>query len=136
MYGETGVMRSRAQQLREQAADVRTTAIRLLAQTEDLDWTGRAADTLRERVRNQAAHLRDVATHHETAAESLDRHLREVDGLKDAIAQRERRAQALLSDARIAASDAQDLPGDRRTRDFTPPPSGHRDWLTAELPGL
>lgn len=127
MYGDTEAMRRRAAQLREQGIDIRLTADRLVARTEAVAWTGRAADAMRERIRERASHLRDVATRHETAAESLERHLLEVDALKDAIAARERRAGTLVQDA---------APDDRAVAAFTPPPAGHRDWLTVELPGL
>ena len=60
MYGDSGVMRKRAAQLREQAGDIRALADHLVAQTEGVAWTGRAADAMRERVRDRAAHLRDV----------------------------------------------------------------------------
>lgn len=147
MYGDSGVMRRRAHQLREQGSDIRMTADQLVAQTESIAWTGRAADAMRERIRDRAAHLRDVATAHETAADSLDRHRSAVDALKDAIDQRERRADTLVQDARarLAALDAHDdpdgvrreaAPEDTRLAGFTPPPAGHKDWLTVELPGL
>lgn len=126
MYGDIEVMRRRAAQLREQGADIRATADALVAQTEGIQWTGRAADAMRERIRDRSSRLREVADRHETAAESLERHLLEVDTQKDAIAQRERRAEALVQDAT----------DEDRTRPFTPPPTGHKDWLTVELPGL
>lgn len=147
MYGDTGIMRRRAQQLREQGADIRLVADQLVGQTESIAWTGRAADAMRERIRERASHLRDVATRHEIAAESLDRHVREVDALKDAIAERERRADSMIHDARarVARVDAANDPDgvrrepareDTRLADFTPPPAGHKDWLSVELPGL
>ena len=66
MYGDTGVMRKRAAQLREQAGDIRSLADHLVAQTEGVAWTGRAADAMRERVRDRAAQLREVAAAHDT----------------------------------------------------------------------
>ena len=126
MYGDTDVMRKRAAQLREQGVDIRAMADRLVAQTEGIGWTGRAADALGERMRERAVHLRDVAARHDGAAESLEAHLLEVDRLKDGIAAAERKAEVLVSEA----------PGDRSTTDFTPPPPGHKDWLAVELPGL
>jgi hypothetical protein len=126
MYGDTDVMRRRAAQLREQGVDIRTIADRLVAQTEGIGWTGRAAESLSERMRERAAHLRDVAARHDGAAESLEAHLLEVDRLKDGIAIAEHKAAYLLAES----------PGDRSTVDFTPPPPGHKDWLAAELPEL
>ena len=127
MYGDVEVMRRRSAQLREQGAEIRVTADRLVAQTEAIPWTGRAADAMRERIRDRSTRLREVADRHENAADSLVRHLLEIDAEKDAITQRERRAEALVQDA---------APDDRARTDFTPPPAGHKDWLTVELPGI
>lgn len=126
MYGDSGAMRRRAAQLREQGEDIRLAADRLVARTEAVPWTGRAADAMRERIHERASALRDVASRHEDAAESLERHLLEVDALKDDIAARQRRAEALVRDA----------PREGPVAAFTPPPAGHKDWLTTELPGL
>ncbi len=148
MYGDADVMRKRADQLREQAVDLRGLADLLVAQTEAIGWTGRAADSMRERVRERATHLRAAAAQHDTAADSLDRHLQEVDTVKDAIVDIERRATTLVADARTrvaridAANDAE--PDVRRVADaddqtlaaFTPPRTGHKDWLAVSLPGL
>lgn len=112
MYGDTDVMRRHAARLREQGVDLRSLADRLVAQTESAGWTGRAADALAERIRERATHLRDVAARHDGAADSMEAHLEEVDRLKEAIADAERRA---------------GVDG--------PPPSGHKDWLTLDLPG-
>jgi septal ring factor EnvC (AmiA/AmiB activator) len=124
MYGDTDAMRRRAGQLREQGAEVRALADRLVAQVDALDWSGRAAVALRARVRERAGLLRSCAGQHENAAESLERHLAEVDRLKDSIAGIERRAGSLVAE-------------DPALRDrFTPPPPGHKAWLTISLPGL
>jgi chromosome segregation ATPase len=120
MYGDTELMRKRAAELREQGVDLRAMADRLVARTEDVGWTGRAADALAERIRDRAAHLRDIAARHDAAAESLEAHLLEVDRLKDAIARAERRADHLAEDGRA----------------FPVPPPGHKDWLAVDLPGL
>lgn len=125
MYGDTELMRKRVAQLREQGVDLRAMADRLVARTESVGWTGRAAGALEVRVQDRAAHLRDVAARHETAADALEAHLLEVDRLKDAIALAERRADRLVTDR----------PGDDR-RGFSPPAPGHKDWLTVDLPGL
>jgi hypothetical protein len=150
MYGDSDVMRRRADHLREQAVDLRALADQLVAQTEGIGWTGRAADSMRERVRERATHLRAAAAQHDTAADSLDRHVQEVDAIKDAIVDRERKASTLVADARTrvaridAANEAEADPAVRRVPDaddqtlaaFTPPPSGHKDWLAVSLPGL
>lgn len=147
MYGDTGVMRRRAAQLREQGADIRSMADLLAGQMDGIAWTGRAADAMRERIRERAAHLRDVAVRHAVAADSLERHLAAVDSLKEQIATTERRADALVLDARSRVAGAaraldadgvgrEPAPEDRRLAEFTPPPPGHKDWLTVELPGL
>lgn len=124
MYGDTGVMRRRASQLREQGISVRHQADRLVAQMDAIAWTGRAAEAMRERIRERAAHLRDAAARHDTAAESLERHSRDVEARKEQIVAVQRRAEALSSD------------GDPRLASFSPPPPGHRDWLAVDLPGL
>lgn len=122
MYGDTGVMRRRATQLREQGTDVRLQADQLVAQMDAIVWTGRAAEAMRERIRERAAHLRDVAAGHETAAESLERHAHDVEEIKERIVAVQRRAETLGADS------------DPRMAAFTPPPPGHRDWLDVELP--
>jgi len=148
MYGDADLIRRRADQLREQAVDLRGLADLLVAQTEAIPWRGRAADAMRERVRERAGHLRTAAGDHDTAADSLERHAAEVERLKEAIADVERRATTLIADARtrvarVAAAneaepDVQRVPDadDQALADFTPPPSGHKDWLAVSLPGL
>jgi uncharacterized protein YggE len=92
-------------------------------------------------------HLRASAVRHDTAAETLERHAQEVDALKDAIAAVQRRATALVEDARtrvarLARADDPDgvrrepAPADRVLTSFEAPPPGHRDWLGVSLPGL
>lgn len=122
MYGDADLMRRRVDQLREQAVDLRALADHLVAQTEAVPWTGRAASAMRERVKERAAHLRAAAADHDTAADSLARHVQEVVTLKDAIADAERRATGLA--------------GDPAQTGFSPPPSGHKEWLAVSLPGL
>lgn len=150
MYGDTDVMRRRADQLREQGSDVRAVADRLVAQAEAIGWSGRAAESMRERVRERAGHLRRAATHHDGAAQALERHLHEVDRLREAIAERERRATSVRdeAEARVAAVRAhaeadravaivrEPDPDDQRLLATELPPSGHQDWLNLELPGL
>jgi len=146
MYGDTLVMRRRAAQLREQGEDIRTMAEQLVTRSDEVAWTGRAADAMRDRVRERAAHLRDAANAHDVAAASLEKHLGECDRLTDSIAGIERRASSLVADARTRVDRLQSSPDDAvrptPTREdqalvaFAPPPSGHRDWLDVELPGL
>lgn len=119
MYGDTEVMRHRVDRLRDQAEDIRTTADQLVARSEGVAWTGRAADAMRSRIRERAVSLRSVAARHDSAADALERHLVEVDRLKEAIASTERRAAALLADGSLS--------------DFTPPAPGHKDWLEAPI---
>ena len=147
MYGDTTVMRKRADQLREQGVDIAQTADQLVAQADGIDWTGRAAEAMRARIHDRASHLREAAGHHETAADSLGRHLAEVDRLKEAISAAEHRASSLVADARTRVSRMEaheDPDGVRRTPSetdqallaFVPPPPGHKDWLSTDLPGL
>lgn len=117
MYGDTEVIRRRTDQLRQQGTDLRALADHLVARTEALGWEGRAAESLRERIRDRATLVREVAERHDTAADSLERHRVEVDRLQEQIAATERRAGQLTDPS-----------------GFEPPPPGHRDWLTVELP--
>ena len=137
MYGDTAAGRKRVAQLREQAGDVRALAARLVSQAEAVPWHGKAAEAMRERIRERASHLRAAAAQHDTAAESLTAHLVEVDRLKEAIDLRSRKATTLVEDARTRASEG--TPADDADAvlvAFDPPPAGHRDWLTVDLPGL
>lgn len=155
MYGDTDVLRHHVDTLREQAVDVRALADHLVSRAEALTWSGRAADSLRQRVAERAAHLRSSAAQHEAAADSLDKHAQEVDGTKETISLIEQRAHALVGEARTRSARAQqvaanrgldvlpddatgasDASDDAAVAAFTPPPRGHRDWLTVELPGL
>ena len=146
MYGDTLVMRRRAAQLREQGEDIRTMAEQLVTRSDEVAWTGRAADAMRDRVRERAAHLRDAANAHDVAAASLEKHLGECDRLSESIAGVERRASSLVADARTRVDRLPSSPDDAvrptPTREdqalvaFAPPPPGHKDWLDVELPGL
>lgn len=137
MYGNTAVIRKRAGQLRDQALDIRATADQLVAQAEATPWRGRAAEALRTRVRERATQLREAAAEHDRAADSLDKHAHDVDAAKDAINRLERRAETLVADAaeRLSVGSDPDSDDEALTRAELPP-SGHRDWLTVELPGL
>jgi uncharacterized protein YukE len=141
MYGDTDALRRRADQLREQGVDVRALADQLVARTEDLGWTGRAAESMRLRIRERAAHLRDAAGEHDTAADSLEKHVQELARLKDTIADRERKAASLVAEARarlaqVESADEDADPDDLVLGAFTPPEPGHKDWLAVDLPGL
>ena len=137
MYGDTAAGRKRVAQLREQGGDIRALASRLVSQAEAVPWRGKAADSMRERIKERANHLRTAAAHHETAADSLARHLVEVDRLKDAIDVRAHKATSLVEDARTRASEAGTADDqDAALLALDPPPAGHKDWLTLDLPGL
>ena len=122
MYGDSDLVRRRGDQLRDQGADVRSLADQLVARTEALGWTGRAAEAMHARVADRATHLRAAADRHESAADALDRHAAAVDDTKERIASVEQRAAALMADGDALAG-------------FVPPAPGHRDWLDVELPG-
>ena len=140
MYGDTAAGRKRVAQLREQSGDIRALATRLVSQAEAVPWHGKAADAMRERIKERASHLRAAAAQHETAADSLASHLGEVDTLKEAIDTRAHKATTLIEDARTRASasgeGARPDDADAALLAFDPPPPGHRDWLTVDLPGL
>ena len=140
MYGDSAAARKRVSQLREQGDDIRAIADRLVASSEGVPWSGRAADAMRARIKDRANHLRVAAGHHETAADSLARHVTEVDGVKESIEEISGKADSLVVEAksRIAALDdgASATDEDTALAAFSPPPAGHKDWLTVELPGL
>ena len=136
MYGDTAAGRKRVAELREQGGDIRALAARLVSQAEAVPWHGKAAESMRERIRERATHLRAAAAQHDTAAESLSAHLVEVDRLKEAIELRSRKATTLVEDARTRTSEGRADDADAALVAFDPPPPGHRDWLTVELPGL
>jgi methyl-accepting chemotaxis protein len=122
MYGDTDVMRRQVGRLREQGAEIRALADQIVAQAEAVSWAGRAADTMRDRIRERASRLREAADRHDRAADALDSHTQLVDELKDSIAETERRATALLEDGALPR--------------FEPPAHGHKDWLAVTLPGV
>jgi len=121
LYGDSSVIRKRATQVRDQGSDVRALADQLVATTEALSWTGRAARDLHAIVTERASELRAAAAAHATAADLLDRHGQEVARLQEAVAENERR----FRDRQTAG----ELPAGTE-----PPPPGHKDWLTYELP--
>lgn len=149
MYGDPDVLRRRVDSLREQADDVRGLADRLVAQTEAVGWSGRAADAMRVRVTERATQLRIAATQHETAADALEKHVVEVEIAQERIADAERRAGDVVAQARERVADVERRneatdPGSARVEPdpddlallrFDPPPPGHPEWLRVELPG-
>jgi len=147
MYGDTRVIRGLARRMRDQADDLRSEADRLVGQADAVWWTGWAADGMRSRARARGSALRHTATLHDDAAQALERHADEVDRLKELIAWVEHRAERLVASARERLADLgrrflagmRDVvpdPLDRLLDRFVPPPHGHRDWLTVDLPGL
>ncbi len=145
MYGDTAVGRKRVAQLRERADDIRSLAERLVAQSESVPWHGRAAEAMRTRIKERATHLRAAAEQHDVAANALDKHLGAVDETKGAIEEREHKGATLVEEAtaRVAATRGEDgaptvdpSDEDSAVLAFNAPPSGHKDWLTVELPGL
>ena len=145
-YGDVEVLRRRVDQLREQATDVRALADQVVGRTDAVGWTGRAADTLRQRVADRASDLRAAAERHETAADSLEKHLTEVDRAQEEIAAVERTATDLVAEARTRVARARASsddgvrvdpdPDDLTLAGFEPPAPGHRDWLAVDRPGL
>ena len=147
MYGDTGAIRALADVLRERADDIRREADRLTAAAEAVPWQGLAADAMRRRTHHRSTGLRRTARLHDDAADALDRHAREVDRVKELIAALERRFGRLVAAARDRLADAgRGLlgglvcagpdPADLLLDRFEPPPSGSREWLTVDLPGL
>jgi hypothetical protein len=140
MYGDTETIRGLARTMRTQAGVLRSEAGMLLGRAEATPWTGVAADAMRLRVRAQVGSLRHAASLADGAAAALERHADEVDRLKALIAAIEEKVMALVSTAkdRLAGLVESVLPDpvDELLAHFDPPPSGHRDWLTVDLPGL
>ena len=152
MYGDTRAIRRLATQLRRQADDIRTEAEGLLVRADAVAWRGWTADAMRDHARGRVAGLRRSAQAHDEAAAALDRHASEVDRLQAVIAAIERRFHRLAAAARerlagvgqsvldgsLLAGLARALPDpvDELFDRFVPPPPGHRDWLTVDLPGL
>jgi hypothetical protein len=146
MYGDTLVIRRLAAELREQAADIRAEADKLVAGTDAVGWLGQAGDALRERVRGRALELRRSATLHDDAADAIDRHAREVERLQRLIAEIEHRVRRLVDAARDGLAELGGAVGsglrhllpdaDTWLADFDPPPPGSRRWLEVEVPGL
>jgi hypothetical protein len=147
MYGDTMVIRRLARDLREQAIDIRAEARALDGKVQSTIWAGKAADAMRTHAARRLVDLRDSANSHDDAADALDHHADEVDRLKDLITAIERRAHRIIE---AALERLEDLGGrlldgitsvapdpvDEVIDRFVPPPPGHKDWLTVDLPGL
>jgi methyl-accepting chemotaxis protein len=147
VYGDPQLLRRRVRDLREQGEDIRALALSLVARTEQLAWTGRAATALTARVTERAERLHATAGRHDTAADALAVHGEHVHDAQDRIAAIEERFDRLVEAARgrveaLAEASAVDGlrrepdPADDRLLAFTPPPPGHRAWLDVDLPGL
>jgi hypothetical protein len=140
MYGDTEAIRGLAAGLRRQGEAIRADADWLRQRAEAAPWSGLAAEAMRTRVGEQVASLQHTARLHDDAAEALALHAAAVDRLKALIAAIERQVQSLVSAAKerllgLAAAVLPD-PVDELLSRFVPPPSGHRDWLAVDLPGL
>jgi hypothetical protein len=140
MYGDTEAIRGLARTMREQGAALCHEAETLGARAECTPWEGLAADAMRLRVRAQVESLRRTAALADAAAIALDHHADEVDRLKALIAAIERKVMDLVATARDRLTGLVDAvlpdPVDELLARFVPPPPGHRDWLTVDLPGL
>jgi hypothetical protein len=140
MYGDTEAIRGLARSMRGQGVALRSQADYVLTRAETVPWQGLAADAMRARVRAQVGALRRTAELADDAAVALDQHADEVDRRKAQIAAIEKKAIALVAAARdrLAGLVSHVLPDpiDELLDRFVPPPSGHRDWLLVDLPGL
>ena len=76
---------------------------------------GRAAESLRGRMKERATALRDCARQHDRAADASAKHLKQVDLFKEQIAEAEARAEVLTTDGKLDGFEA--------------PEPGHKDWL-------
>ena len=124
MYGESDVIRRRVNRLREQADDIRATADKLVGQAEAVPWHGRAAESLRGRMKERATALRSAAEQHDRAGDTLAKHLKQVDLLKEQITEAEARAAVLLTEG-LAVNGSVD--------GFEAPEPGHKNWLEVTL---
>ena len=139
MYGDTEALRGLARGLRRLGDDIRGEADMLLASAEAVRWQGLAADAMRCLARHRVGELKRAAALHDDAASALEDHAVAVEQIKRLIAAIEERVRSMIAAARdrIAGlvSGLVDPLDDLLDR-FVPPPSGHKDWLTVDLPGL
>ena len=142
MYGDTEAIRGLARAFRRMGDDLRWEADSLLARAESVPWQGVAADAMRGVAHYRVAALRRTAGLHDEAAAALDDHARTVDQVKQLIALIEQRVLAAIAAARdriagvLGVVGALVDPVDDLLDRFVPPPSGHRDWLDVDLPGI
>lgn len=148
MYGDTATIRRLADQMTEQAGDIRADADELVSVSQLVVWDGKAATAMRERMMQRAVALRRTADQHDDAAVALQHHAAEVDRLQERIADIARTVAGLVDAARTRLADladrAMDLartllpdPVDEMLAGFRPPPADHKDWLEVpdRLPG-
>ena len=149
MYGDTEVIRRLATQMADQAVEIRDDADELVKAAGLVVWDGKAATSMRERMKERAVELRRTADEHDDAAEALRHHAAEVDRLKDLIANIARQVVGLIEGARSRLADLADKaldlikkvapdPIDEMLSSFQPPSVGHKDWLDVpdNLPGV
>jgi hypothetical protein len=140
MYGDTDAIRQLAHTMRGHGAAISAEADALLARAESTPWSGLAADAMRLRARTQVLALQRTAGLQDEAATALERHADDVDRLKALIAAIERKVMTLVSAAKDRLGGLVEAvlpdPMDELLARFVPPPPGHRDWLTVDLPGL
>ena len=134
MYGDTGVVRALARELREQAADIQAAAVDLRAQSDAVPWTGLAADAMRRLAHDHASGLVAAAGAHERAAAALEHHAREVDHVKAVIAAAERRVHGAVDGLASGASGLAHGRIGRWLADADLPPPGHLGWVEVRLP--
>jgi len=139
MYGDTEAIRGLARGLRRLGDDIRWEADLLLAAAEAVPWRGAAADAMRCVARHRVGELRRTAALHDDAASALDDHADAVERTKRLIAAIEDRVLSMVAAARDRLAglvgglvDPLDDLLDR----FVPPLSGHKDWLSVDLPGI
>lgn len=85
MFGDTTTIRALARRLHERADEIRDLAATLATRTDEVPWTGLAADAMRAHAIDRLTGLRRTAELHDHAADALERHAREVDRLKDLV---------------------------------------------------
>jgi hypothetical protein len=142
MYGDTDAIRGLARRLRRLGDDIRWEADLLQTRAEAVPWQGVAADAMRALARHRTGALRRTADLHDDAAQALDDHADAVDRVKRLIAAIEERVLGMIAAARdriaglLGGLGGLVDPVDDLLDRFVPPPSGHRDWLSVDLPGL
>ncbi len=131
MTADPAAIRRLAHVLREQGADVRAEADRLVALTGAVGWQGWAGAALVARVRQQGAALRRSAARHDDAAAALERHAAVVEERLALLLATQRRVGELLDAAGALAGGLPDL-----VERFVPPPPGDPGWLGVDVEAL